>query len=95
MMTPFWKLGEGAREMASGARRAKAPAVFDVVEVGASSLAWSLAGAMREGLARHLCFGSIGTAQKSHWPSGNAPPSVSVRHCFGSIMLAPGDSSHE
>ena len=39
---------------AGRARRAEEPAVSDVVEVGASSLAWSLTGAMRERLARHL-----------------------------------------
>ena len=39
---------------AGRARRAEEPAVSDVVEVGASSLAWSLTGAMRERLAHHL-----------------------------------------
>ena len=37
---------------AERAARAKAPAVSDVVEVGASTLAWSLTGDMRERLAR-------------------------------------------
>ena len=45
---------KGLVPSAGRAARAKAPAVSDVVEVGASNLAWSPAADMRERLARHL-----------------------------------------
>ena len=45
---------KGLVPSAGGAARAKAPAVSDVVEVGASNLAWSLTADMRERLARHF-----------------------------------------